>query len=59
MNTDRIKAALAETVTHFISVIASLKSENLALKAQLAETHSALVAAEIRENDLLNQYCKK
>lgn len=44
---------LVATICRLTETISSLEKENRSLKRQLEETHSALVASEVRENSLI------
>lgn len=50
---NKIESILVGTICRLNEVIRKLEAENKSLQRQLEETHSALVATEIRENDLL------
>jgi hypothetical protein len=50
---NKIESILVGTICKLNATIRTLEAENNSLKRQLGETHSALVASEIRENDLL------
>jgi len=49
---NKMETILTSVVCRLSATIRELKKENQALKNKLDETQSALIAAEIRENDL-------
>lgn len=50
---NKIESILIGTICRLNETIRKLETENRSLQRQLDETHCALVASEIRENDLL------
>jgi hypothetical protein len=50
---NKIESILVGTICKLNETIRKLEAENRSLQRQLEETHSALVASEIRENDLM------
>jgi hypothetical protein len=50
---NKIESILVGTICKLNETIRKLEAENRSLQRQLEETHSALIASEIRENDLM------